>query len=111
MEIAIGANDYEYLRQVMIGCYRNNLDGYKVFSYTLQSMVGDYVSDESRLLKTAEEFEELAKKAKGVLQATYYKKAANIRIDAKAANQSRARIIQALDELKTAKIKFPDVFE
>jgi hypothetical protein len=111
MEIAIGRGDDEYLRQVLIGCYRNNLDGYGVFKNTLQRIVSDYRSEETRFLIDAKGFEEKAKQATGANKAYYYKKAKDIRIYAETAKHSRARITQAIDELRVAKIKFPDVFE
>jgi len=110
MEISISRGDDEYLRQVMIGCYRNNLDGYTIFKHTLSRMVSDFRSEETRLLKTAEEFEEQAKKATGSSKIYYYQQAADIRVSVEQATHSRARIIQALDELKIAKVKHPDVF-
>jgi hypothetical protein len=110
MEIAIGKGDDEYLRQVLIGCYRNNLDGYVVFKNTLRRIVSDYRSEESRLLKTAEDFKEKAKQATGVNKAYYYRKAVDIELDVVRAKTSRARIEQAFGELDIAKKKFPDVF-
>ena len=74
-------------------------------------MVSDYRSEETRLLKSAEEFKEKAEQSTGANKAYYYRKAADIEADAKKASMSRARIKQAFGELDIAKKKFPDVFE
>ena len=105
-EIALSRNDDEMARQVLIGAYRNGIDG-----ETMNRMVSDYHSEELRYIKEAKEFEAKSKEAKTAADKAYYlKRAAIKRTESVKISNSSGMIKVALAKLKVAKIKHPNIF-
>jgi len=112
MEIALAANDTEMMRQIFIGCSRNEINALDILENTMNRMKSDYRIEETRLLRKADELFAKANDPKTKPQDRDYlmNKAAEKRQDAQFAKKPQLLYKLGLRKLKVGRIKFPDVF-
>tara|TARA_R110001606_G_scaffold173757_3_gene320191 strand:+ start:267 stop:6890 length:6624 start_codon:yes stop_codon:yes gene_type:complete len=112
MEIALGQNDLEMMRQIIIGCSRSGINGLDIQINTMNRIKNNYRAEETRLLK---EYDDLMKKAKDPNTSPSMKtylmdKANNKKVNASKARNPQILYRQGIIKLYEEKRKFPEVF-
>ena len=112
MEIALGKNDLEMMRQIIIGCSRSGINGLDIQINTMNRIKNNYRAEETRLLK---EYDDLMKKAKDPNTSPSMKtylmdKANNKKVNASKARNPQILYRQGIIKLYEEKRKFPEVF-
>ena len=112
MEIALGKNDLEMMRQIIIGCSRSGINGLDIQINTMNRIKNNYRAEETRLLK---EYDDLMKKAKDPNTSPSMKKhlmdkANNKKVNASKAKNPQILYRQGIIKLYEEKRKFPEVF-